>query len=150
MPHGEVLPHASLVVTHAGLGTVMSALSHGVPLLCLPLGRDQFFNAAMVERLGAGRVLPAMPTGATLAAAVHELLADDGTRAGAKRMATVIAGYAGAATAVAELERVGSPSAFVGRLEGVAEAEPLRRRRERRAPPASRTFRPAASDERAK
>ena len=58
VPHGEVLPHASLVVTHAGMGTVMSALSHGVPLLCLPLGRDQFFNAAMVERLGAGRALP--------------------------------------------------------------------------------------------
>ena len=106
VPHGEVLPHASLVVTHAGMGTVMSALSHGVPLLCLPLGRDQFFNAAMVERLGAGRVLPADAGVDTLAAAARDLLADDETRAGAKRMATVIAGYAGAATAVAELERV--------------------------------------------
>ena len=106
VPHGDVLPHASLVVTHAGMGTVMSALTHGVPMLCLPLGRDQFFNAAMVERLGAGRVVAADAGVPTLAAAARDLLADDETRAGAKRMATVIAGYAGAATAVAELERV--------------------------------------------
>ena len=59
VPHQQVLPKASLVVTHAGLGTVMTALSSGVPLLCLPMGRDQFFNAAQVEALGAGRMIPA-------------------------------------------------------------------------------------------
>ena len=106
MPHGEVLPHASLVVTHAGMGTVMSALSHGVPLMCLPLGRDQFFNAAMVERLGAGRALPGDADVRTLAEGLREMLGDDATRAGAKRMAIVIAGYGGAADAVGEIERV--------------------------------------------
>ena len=80
VPHGNVLPHASLVVTHAGLGTVMSALSHGVPLVCLPLGRDQFFNAAMVERVGAGRSLPGDADVNTIADTVRELLDDDGTR----------------------------------------------------------------------
>src|SRR5262249_15248697 len=32
VPHSLVLPVASLVVTHAGHGTVMAALLHGVPL----------------------------------------------------------------------------------------------------------------------
>ena len=106
VPHGDVLPHASLVVTHAGMGTVMSALSHGVPLMCLPLGRDQFFNAAMVERLGAGRALPGDADVRTLSEGLRELLGDDATRAGAKAMAIVIAGYGGASDAVGEIERV--------------------------------------------
>ena len=106
VPHGEVLPHATLVLTHAGLGTVMSALSHGVPLMCLPLGRDQFFNAAMVERVGAGRSLPGDTDVDTLADAVRGMLDDYSTRAGAKRMAIVIAGYGGGADAVTEIERI--------------------------------------------
>jgi hypothetical protein len=43
-------PHlASLVITHAGLGNTMAALGRGVPLLCTPMGRDQFFNAGQVQ-----------------------------------------------------------------------------------------------------
>lgn len=53
-PHSEVLPAASLVVTHAGHGTVMAALTHGVPLVCVPMGRDQHDNAARVVAVGAG------------------------------------------------------------------------------------------------
>jgi MGT family glycosyltransferase len=106
VPHADVLPHATLVVTHAGLGTVMAALSHGVPLLCLPLGRDQFFNAAMVERIGAGHSLPGDADVKQITDVVRGMLDDDGTRANAKRMATLIAGYGGGAAAVAELERV--------------------------------------------
>jgi hypothetical protein len=37
VPHDVLLPQADLVVTHAGLGTVMAALRHSLPLLCLPL-----------------------------------------------------------------------------------------------------------------
>ncbi len=57
VPHAEILPSASLVITHAGAGTTMAALGRGVPLLCTPMGRDQFFNAEQVENLGAGRML---------------------------------------------------------------------------------------------
>ena len=41
VPHVTVLPHAALVVTHAGTGTLMAAFAHAVPLVCIPLGRDQ-------------------------------------------------------------------------------------------------------------
>ena len=40
-PHGAVLPGAAAAVTHAGHGTVLRALAQGVPLLCIPMGRDQ-------------------------------------------------------------------------------------------------------------
>ena len=46
--HGAVLPHADLVIDHAGLGTVLAALAHGLPQVCVPLGRDQPANAAAV------------------------------------------------------------------------------------------------------
>ncbi|HEY5858104.1 MAG TPA: nucleotide disphospho-sugar-binding domain-containing protein [Aldersonia sp.] len=57
VPHSAILPSASLVITHAGLGTTMAELGRGVPLLCTPMGRDQFFNAEQVQALGAGRML---------------------------------------------------------------------------------------------
>ena len=53
-PHSEVLRHASAVVTHAGHGTVLKALAAGVPVVALPLGRDQLDNAARVVHHGAG------------------------------------------------------------------------------------------------
>lgn len=46
--HRAVLPKVSVVVTHGGLGTVMNALGHGIPVVCMPMGRDQFFNATRV------------------------------------------------------------------------------------------------------
>jgi UDP:flavonoid glycosyltransferase YjiC (YdhE family) len=55
--HAATLPHVDALVTHAGLGSVVAALAHGVPMVCLPLGREQPENAAAVGRLGAGCVL---------------------------------------------------------------------------------------------
>ena len=106
VPHSAVLPRASVVVTHAGLGTVMAALAHGVPLVCMPMGRDQFFNAGRVAELGAGRVLPVDADAGVIADAVMSALADAALRQGAKKMATAIARYGGSAAAVAELERL--------------------------------------------
>lgn len=57
--HADVLPRTDLVVTHGGLGTVMTALAFGVPLLCAPMGRDQHGNALRVRDLGYGRVVEA-------------------------------------------------------------------------------------------
>lgn len=108
VPHAAVLPRASVVVTHAGMGTVMAALAHGVPLVCMPMGRDQFFNAQRVAELGAGRIVASDADGSLIADAVTEVLADATLREGAKRMATDIAAYGGAAGAVAELERLAS------------------------------------------
>jgi MGT family glycosyltransferase len=73
--HDELLPHCAAVVTHGGLGTTLRALAHGKPLLLLPLGRDQQFNAARVVELGAGLCLPAEASPGEIASALVELLA---------------------------------------------------------------------------
>lgn len=54
IPHSQVLPKVAVVITHAGHGTVIRSLAFGVPLICLPIGRDQPANAARVVYHGAG------------------------------------------------------------------------------------------------
>jgi MGT family glycosyltransferase len=107
MPHKQLLPDASLVVTHAGLGTVMAALSHGVPLLCMPMGRDQFFNSARVEALGAGRTISSKAGAGEIANTADALLGNDQVRSAARRAATVIAACGNSAeAAITELEEL--------------------------------------------
>lgn len=53
-PHGPILGQATAVITHCGHGTTMKALTHGLPLLCIPMGRDQDDTAARVAYAGAG------------------------------------------------------------------------------------------------
>lgn len=107
VPHERLLPHASLVVSHGGLGTVMAALSHGVPMLCVPMGRNQFFNASRVQALGAGTTISSDSEADRIAEAVGALLDErSAARDGAKRMAAVISGYGGASDAADEIERV--------------------------------------------
>ena len=104
VPHAEILPSASLVITHAGLGTTMAALGHGVPLLCTPLGRDQFFNAERVQDLGAGRTLMPDADSNTIALTAKNILADSRFTTKAKHMADAIGSYGGAVQAAAALE----------------------------------------------
>lgn len=56
VPHKEILPHCRLVINHGGHGIVMKSVMAGVPQVVLPLGRDQFGNAARVDywQLGKG------------------------------------------------------------------------------------------------
>jgi UDP:flavonoid glycosyltransferase YjiC (YdhE family) len=57
VPQSEVLQRADLIVHHGGSGTVLGALSAGLPQLVLPQGADQFANAEAVETANAGRAL---------------------------------------------------------------------------------------------
>lgn len=105
-PHLEVLGNADLVVTHAGHGTVIKALANGVPLVCLPIGRDQLDVAARVEFSGAGvRLQPGSPVGA-IRKAVGHVLEDPRYREAARRLADAIARETAGDPAVAEIEAV--------------------------------------------
>ncbi|TNM39775.1 glycosyltransferase family 1 protein [Nocardioides albidus] len=103
-PHAEILPSTSLVITHAGFGTVMAALGRGVPLLCTPMGRDQFFNAGQAQTLGAARMLMPDSSSDTIAQAAADILEDDRFTAAAKQLAVAIGGYGGAAKAATAIE----------------------------------------------
>jgi MGT family glycosyltransferase len=117
IPHGEVLPHTAVVVTHAGHGTLTAALAHGVPLVCLPnsVVADQIPLAAQVEELGAGLALDAeAATSADVAAAVDAVLADRTYSAAARQLAAVIAATPGAFSAATKLERFGETRGTTG------------------------------------
>ena len=106
-PHAAVLPHASLAVTHAGMGTVHAALAAGVPLVCMPGGRDQNDVAARVVHHGAGIRVGQGASAAKLRRAIARALADDSLRAGAGRLAKALEAEDGADRAAGELESLG-------------------------------------------
>ena len=56
-PQLDIVKRAALVITHAGLNTVLESLAEGVPLVAMPLGNDQPGVAARVAARGAGIVV---------------------------------------------------------------------------------------------
>ncbi|HEX9968381.1 MAG TPA: nucleotide disphospho-sugar-binding domain-containing protein [Solirubrobacterales bacterium] len=104
VPHVNVFPEAAAVITHAGHGTVVAALAHGVPLVCLPMGRDQHDNAARVVWRGAGVRLRAKSRPAAIRAALRSVLDTPAYREGARRIAAQMAIEDSARLAVEELE----------------------------------------------
>ena len=103
-PHVLACPHADLVVTHGGHGTVITALNFGVPVVCLPMGRDQADNAARVVWRGAGVRDASTANVETLRRAISRALEEPRFRAGARRVADEIASHGGANQAIEEVE----------------------------------------------
>ena len=77
-PQLSLLDRASLLITHAGLNTVLEGLSRGLPMLCMPVANDQPGVARRVEWLGAGEVLkPQHATKERIRASIEKLLTDN-------------------------------------------------------------------------
>lgn len=108
VPHAEVLPHASLVISHGGHSTTMAALGHDLPLVIMPMFAqgDQPMIGRVLERLGAARLTPKTAPAARIAAAVKELLADGPHREVARTLGAAIRRRDGAATAADALEHM--------------------------------------------
>jgi MGT family glycosyltransferase len=106
VPHRTVLPHAALVVTHTGWQTVNAALAEGVPLVCVPDGRDQPDNAVRVVCAGAGVRVRKHASPRTLRRAIGRALADPELKRGAEAMAAALARSDGALAVADALERL--------------------------------------------
>ena len=104
--HADVLPRCSAVITHGGHGTVMKALIAGVPLIVVPMGRDQPDNAARVVHAGAGIRLPKNASVSALGAAIGRVTAEPRYRAAARHMAAQLAAERDDNRVVDELEQV--------------------------------------------
>ncbi len=75
-PHATLLEETAVFVTHAGHGSTLRPLMAGIPLLCMPMGRDQNDNTTRVVTRGAGlRLSPGASVEAVMVA-ITELLED--------------------------------------------------------------------------
>jgi UDP:flavonoid glycosyltransferase YjiC (YdhE family) len=114
VPHHLVLPHMAAVISHGGLSTITAALTAGVPLVCIPQGRDQSDNAERVAASGVGRAVATDASPAQIACALKELLADPAPLCEARRFAGVIAGLGGGDAATREVAALAHSRATVG------------------------------------
>jgi len=120
VPQLEVLRRADLLVTHGGTGTVKEAVLLGVPMVVLPLMRDQFDMAQRVvyHRLGLSGTL-AETTAESLAALIAAAAADETLkpRLAAMRQRVLAEDAASVAPDVVEATLAGvSPLAAAARL----------------------------------
>jgi len=104
--HSTLFPRAAVVVTHAGHGTIIKALAAGVPVLCLPFGRDQRDNLARARTRGAGLGLKPTASVAALNAAIRRLLDEPSFTANAQKLGKAIRADVDHSQLVAELEVV--------------------------------------------
>jgi UDP:flavonoid glycosyltransferase YjiC (YdhE family) len=106
VPHDRVMVEAALAITHAGTGTLLAAFAAGVPVVAVPLGRDQPANARRTVELGLGSSLSPQATRAEIRALVTATLADDTIRARVDSLARAIHGYANGSRAVNAIEQL--------------------------------------------
>jgi UDP:flavonoid glycosyltransferase YjiC (YdhE family) len=107
VPQTLIFPRCDLVVCHAGSGTVMAALAHGLPLVLVPIGSDQPQNAQRCADLGLARVLDEETLGPTVArAAVREVLDNPTYRRQAEKLRAEIEALPGPDRVVNVLERL--------------------------------------------
>jgi len=107
IPQSLLFPRCDLIVCHGGWGTVLAALSVGLPLVLLPLGADQPQNAARCGTLGVGRVVGLEErTPEAIRDAVRAILANPSYRQNAEHIRDEMAALPGPEHAVALLERL--------------------------------------------
>jgi MGT family glycosyltransferase len=106
VPHVDVLPHASLVVTHGGIGTLIAALTAGVPTVCVPLGRDQHVNAQQAQELGVSITVTADSDEQAFRTAIDTALASPRLARSAQSLARGLAAYRDGERAVELVEHL--------------------------------------------
>ena len=105
VPQHELLPWCDAVVTHGGSGTVLGTLAHGLPLLVVPQGADQWANADNVVNAGAGqRLLRDELSAEAVRECVATLLSDTRYRQAASRIQAEIRAMPSVRDAIVALE----------------------------------------------
>jgi zeaxanthin glucosyltransferase len=116
-PQLAVLRRASIVVTHAGMNTVVETLLYGRPMLLLPLRDDQHGIAARIAWAGAGLTIPARRISRDRVREALRRLRDDGSyRARAIALAASIAESGGLRRAADLVEEVALGPAAAARV----------------------------------
>ncbi|MDF2190567.1 glycosyltransferase [Paraflavitalea sp. CAU 1676] len=104
-PQPELLAQAVLCITHAGPGTVMECVHHGVPMVCIPVTDDQPAMAARVEYHAIGRRIPWRKVNAAkLERAIREVLTDARFTEKCRQLSATIQKDSGASKAADAIE----------------------------------------------
>lgn len=106
IPQSLLLPYCNAVVNQGGTA-ILAILAHGLPLLVLPQGANQFHNAAACVAAGVGRrLLPGEITPEAVRREVQALLWDPALQAGARQVQRELAQMPGPERGVALLEQL--------------------------------------------
>ena len=109
--YSKTMPACSLVICHAGHGTMARALACGCPVLAVPHVGDMAENAARADWAGVGVRLPWRLLGpATLRLAVRRALAEHSLADRARELAAWAAANDGAARAADLVEQLARSS----------------------------------------
>ena len=107
IPQSLLLPYCDAVVNQGGTA-ILPILAHGLPLLLLPQGANQFHNAAACVAAGVGRrLLPGEVTPEAVRRDVSALLYDPSLRKAAHGIQAELAAMPGPDRGVELLERLG-------------------------------------------
>ena len=108
LPLAPLLRRCDAVICHGGTGTMLAALTAGLPLVLAPQGADQFDNARACQQAGAARVLmPEQVTPTAVRDAVRAVLAAGSPEhAAAQALAREIAVMPSAAEVAKDLESI--------------------------------------------
>ncbi|MEW2380557.1 nucleotide disphospho-sugar-binding domain-containing protein [Micromonospora sp. NPDC047707] len=102
-----VLPGCAAVVAHGGAGSLLTAVSYGLPQVLVPRLPDHTRHSARLAETGAGLVVPAKDADpAAVVTALRRVLAEPGFREAADRLRRELAAQPSPAQVVAELERL--------------------------------------------
>lgn len=110
-PQLEVLSKASLTITHGGLNTVLDSLSHGVPLVAIPITYEQPGTGARILWTGTGEVIPLKSLSIPqLRTAIQQVLTEDSYLNNALRLKQAIRQAGGVKRAADIIEQAIEPS----------------------------------------
>ena len=101
--HDAIVPRCAAMICHGGHGTVLRPLMCGVPLVCLPMGRDQPENAQRIASRGAGLRLPRGAGAGRIRRAVSKLLASPDYARNAKALGDLLRAEDNGGTSAAKM-----------------------------------------------
>ncbi|ADV82649.1 glycosyltransferase, MGT family [Terriglobus saanensis SP1PR4] len=80
-PQPQMLERAAVCITHAGLNTALESLSHGVPMIAIPITTDQPGVAARIRYTQTGEVIPLEElTAGRLRDLIHKVMGESSYR----------------------------------------------------------------------
>jgi UDP:flavonoid glycosyltransferase YjiC (YdhE family) len=111
IPQSLLLPHCDAVISHAGYGTVIGSLSHGLPSVLIPISADQPMHSRRCEEIGTALSLDRDElTPRTVRNATQRVLREPDFRIKAQALAEEIAAMPGPDASVALIERIARES----------------------------------------